>query len=209
MTEIDRLVDTERRALLAVLEQLDDAQWQTPSLCRGWSVRDTVVHLLMPYELSVTRFLGRFAAAGFRFDTMADRWARRDPRSPREVLAALRTSADGRFRIPGAPPEAPLSHLVVHLEDIYRPLGVPGRCSPRSAEIVLDQMTGPRFRRSLPPGLLDGLALSAVDADWDFGGGAPVVGSASALISTLAGRSTALDELSGSGTALMVERLAA
>ena len=208
MTEIDALVDGERRALLAVLEQLDDAQWQTPSLCAGWSVRDLVVHLLMPYELSVPRFLGGLAAAGFRFDAMADRWARGDARSQREVLDALRATAAGRFRIPGAPPEAPLSHLVVHLEDVYRPLGVPDRCSTRSAEIVLDQLTGPRFRRSLPPGLLDGLALSATDADWDLGAGAPVLGSASALITTLAGRSTALDELSGAGAARIRERVA-
>ena len=101
-----------------------------------------------------------------------------------------------------------MSHLVIHLEDIYRPLGVPARCSARSAEVVLDQMTGPRFRRSLPAGLLDGLALSATDADWDLGAGAPVLGSASALITTLAGRSTALDELSGAGAARIRERVA-
>ena len=208
MTEIDALVDTERRALLTVLEQLDDAQWQSPSLCRGWTVRDVVVHLLMPYELSVPGFLGRLVAAGFRFDTVADRWARRDPRSPREVVQALRATASGRFAVPGAPPEAPLSHLVTHLGDVYRPLGVPERCSSRSAEVVLDQLTGPRSRRSLPPGLLDGVALSATDADWDLGAGAPVVGSASALITTLAGRSTALDELSGAGAELVRRRLA-
>ena len=139
---------------------------------------------------------------------MADRWARRDPRSPREVVDALRATAEGRFAVPGAPPEAPLSHLVAHLGDVYRPLGVPWRCGSRSAEVVLDQLTGPRARRSLPAGLLVGLALSATDADWGLGAGAPVVGSASALITTLAGRSTALDELSGAGTALLRERLA-
>lgn len=209
MSEIDALVDGERQALIAVLEQLDEAQWDTPSLCAGWSVRDAVVHLLMPYELSVPRFLGNLAVARFDFDTMADRWARRDPRSHREVLDALRATAHGRFRVPGAPAEAPLSHLVIHLEDIYRPLGVACRTSPRSAEVVLDQMTGPRFRGSLTPGLLDGLALSASDADWTFGNGAPVVGSASALITTLAGRSVALDELSGDGAVSVRERLAA
>src|SRR3712207_9533540 len=124
MTEIDDLVATERRALLAVLEALEDAQWRTPSLCEGWSVRDVVVHLLMPYELSVPGFLGRIAAAGFRFGTMADRWARGDPRSSREFLGALRATAHIRFGIPGAPPEPPLRHPVIHLVYVYRPLGV-------------------------------------------------------------------------------------
>lgn len=209
MNEVDALVDRERQALIAVLEQVDDARWDTPSLCAGWSVRDAVVHLLMPYELSVPRFLGELAAARFSFDAMADDWARRDPRSHREILDALRATAHGSFRVPGAPAEAPLSHLVIHLEDIYRPLGITSRTSPRSAEVVLHQMTGPRFRRSLPPGLLDGLALSATDADWTSGGGAPVVGTASALIATLAGRTAALDELSGDGAARVRERLTA
>lgn len=69
--------------------------------------------------------------------------------------------------------------------------------------------TGPGFAGALIPGLLDGLAISATDTDWTFGSGAPVVGSASALITTLAGRSAALDELSGYGTAQVCERLAA
>jgi uncharacterized damage-inducible protein DinB len=57
--EIEARVDVERQRLLAVLEGLDAAAWQAPSLCAGWSVRDLVVHLLMPYELSVPRFLLR------------------------------------------------------------------------------------------------------------------------------------------------------
>ena len=205
--EVQRLVDAERTSLIAVLAGLDEEQWGTPSLCAGWTVRDAVVHVLMPYELSLPRFVGRIAASGFRFDAMADRWARRDTRAPRALLNALETTAAGRFRVPGAPVEAPLSHLVIHLEDILRPLAVTRPPNPRAAEIVLDQMTGPRFARALSPGLLDRLSLVASDADWAFGTGTRVDGTASALITTLAGRTAALHELSGPGATLLRSRV--
>lgn len=207
MSEIDALIDGELSQLIEVLEALEPAQWDAPSLCDGWRVRDVAVHLLMPYELSVPRFLTRLAAAGFRFDTMADRWATRDSRPNRNILNALRGTAQGRFGFPGAPPEAPLSHLVIHAEDIYLPLGANHTINPRSANIVLDQLTSPRARRSLKPGLLDGLAFSTSDTGWSFGAGAEVVGSAPALITTMAGRPAAAQELTGSGAAQIRARL--
>ena len=199
MTDIEALIDIERNRLLEVLGKLDSQQWNAPSLCAGWRVRDVVVHLLMPYQLSVSRFLAKMAAARFNFDTMADRWATGDTRSHAELMEALQATKEGRFNIPGAPPEAPLSHLVIHAEDIYRPLGIDHTINPRSANIVLNQMITPQARRSLKPGLLEGLAFSAHDSGWTYGNGAQVSGSASALIRTLAGRAGAADELTGDG----------
>jgi uncharacterized protein (TIGR03083 family) len=205
--EIDALLDVERTRLLGVLGDLDDAGWSTPSLCAGWRVREVVVHLLMPYRLSVPGFLARLARSGFRFDAMADRWARASTESPAELLQGLRDTAHGRFRVPGAPPEAPLSHLVVHAEDVYRPLGVDHALDPRAATIVLDQLTSPRSRRALRPDVLDGLAATATDSGWSHGTGPQVVGSSAALISAVAGRSAAADELTGAGAPLVRRRL--
>lgn len=207
MNEIDTLLQAERDRLVTVLAELDRAGWETPSLCAGWRVRDVAVHLLMPYELSVPRFLVKMAAAHFRFDTLADRWATRDTRSNAHVLDALRATGHGRFRIPGAPPEAPLSHLVIHAQDVYRPLDIDPATDPHAATIVLDQLTSPRARRSLTPGLLDGLTLTASDTDWRLGTGPEVVGTAAALITTIAGRRAAVHELTGSGAAQIRERL--
>jgi uncharacterized protein (TIGR03083 family) len=207
MNEIDALMDAERTRMLGVLEELDDEQWNAPSLCAGWRVRDVVVHLLMPYHLTVPRFLGNMAAAGFKFDAMADRWARKNNRPTRHITEALRQTAKARFRIPGAPPEAPLCHLVIHAQDIYRPLGVDHTIDARSANIVLDQLATPQARRALKPGLLDGLAFAAHDSGWNYGTGAEVIGSASALVTTLAGRPAAIHELTGSGAAHIRRRL--
>jgi uncharacterized protein (TIGR03083 family) len=200
-------VDAERAHLLHVLDGLDLEQWATPSLCAGWSVRDLVVHVLMPYELSTPRFLLLMLRSGFDFDRAADRWATTDTRTPAEVVAGLRATATRPFSVPGAPVEAPLSHLVIHAQDVYRPLGVPSPTAPENARIALEQLTSPRARRSIPPGILDGVALTATDTGWRHGEGAPVTGPATALLTTIAGRSAALPELAGAGVADVRARL--
>jgi uncharacterized protein (TIGR03083 family) len=203
--DVDLRVRRERERLLTVLVGLEADQWRTPSLCAGWTVRDLAVHLLMPYELSVPRFLALMARSRFRFDRAADRWARSDPRSPAQVVAALRDTEHRRFEAgPGAPAEAPLSHLVIHAQDVYRPLGVPSPTDPEDAGIALDQLTG---RRALAPGLLDGLAFAATDTDWRHGTGPAVSGPATALLTTLAGRPAALGELTGDGVPQVRARL--
>jgi uncharacterized protein (TIGR03083 family) len=203
--DVDLRVRRERERLLTVLEGLDAGQWRTPSLCAGWTVRDVVVHLLMPYELSVPRFLALMVRSGLRFDRAADRWARDDPRSPAQAVAALRDTGHRRFEAgPGAPAEAPLSHLVIHAQDVYRPLGVPSPTDPEDAAIALDQLTG---RRALAPALLHGLAFAATDTGWRHGTGLPVTGPATALLTTLAGRPAALDDLTGDGVPEVRARL--
>jgi uncharacterized protein (TIGR03083 family) len=205
--DIDARVARERAALLDVLDGLGAEQWRTPSLCAGWSVRDLVVHLLMPYEVSTPRFLLMMLRARFDFDRAADRWARTDPRSPSAVADALRNTQNRTFSVPGAPAEAELSHLVIHAQDVYLPLGVPSPTEPQNAAIALDQLTSPRARGAIPPGILDGVTFVATDTDWRHGDGPEVSGPARALLSTIAGRSGALPELTGNGVVHVRARL--
>lgn len=207
MTSIDDLVGTERADLAAFLDTLAGPDWNEPSLCAGWRVRDVVSHILMPYEQSIPRFLLSLAGARFRFDTMADRWARSDPRTVDQLVTSLRGTADVPFGVPGAPEAAPLSHLVIHAGDIYRALGQPHSAAPEAAAIILGELTGRRSQRSLGRGLLDGLHLAATDTDWSHGVGPSVIGPASALITTIAGRPAALSELSGDGVGTLSQRL--
>ena len=44
-TDVWVQVATERRALADFLETLSPAEWDRPSLCRGWRVRDVVAHV--------------------------------------------------------------------------------------------------------------------------------------------------------------------
>jgi hypothetical protein len=124
-----------------------------------------------------------------------------DTRSPSEVVFSLRDSRHRTFSVPGAPTEAPLSHLVIHARDVHQPLGVPSPTDPENAGIALEQLTSPRARRSLPQGILDGLAFSATDTDWRYGEGPQVSGPATALLITLSGCTATLPELAGDGVA--------
>lgn len=202
--EIAALIDAERAKLVGVLDGLDEQAWQTPSLCAGWSVRHVVSHLLMPYELSVPSFLARMLRSKFSFDRVADAWAKHDRRTNAELLEALRRTADQKFNVPGSAPEAPLSHLVLHAQDICRPLDVPADVDAGSARLVLEQLTG---RRPMVPELRDGVTLVATDLGWKTGAGPQVTGPAAALLTILAGRTAALDELSGDGVGPLRARL--
>lgn len=147
----------------------------------------------------------RLIRARFSFDRFAFRWAATDPRPADDVLAALRATGGQPFRVPGAGDEGALSHLACHAEDIYRPLGVTGRTDPAARAVVLTQLVS--HRGAVRAGLLDGLALSATDTPWTHGDGRPVTGSTSALVTTLTGRTAALDELSGPGVEDLRSRL--
>ncbi|HEX6476810.1 MAG TPA: maleylpyruvate isomerase N-terminal domain-containing protein, partial [Acidimicrobiales bacterium] len=44
-----------------VLASLDDARWQRPSQCKGWTVCDVVLHLAQTNELASASASGRMA----------------------------------------------------------------------------------------------------------------------------------------------------
>lgn len=197
-TDIHELAMAERDRLVTALTHIPEVDWQTPSLCAGWTVRDTVAHLLMPYDLSIKGLLVGLVRSKLRFDRFADTWARQDNRTPDQLLTALNTIDDSRFGGSGVPKVAGLSHLVSHGGDIYRPLGIDHVVDNDAAHIVLDELVG-RGRRSLPTGILEARRFRATDIDWSHGAGATVSGSAAALIVTLLGRDVALPELNGDG----------
>lgn len=204
--EIHDLTMTERDRLVTTLGSLPDEAWAVPSLCRGWTVRDLTAHLLMPYEMSAPSLLGGLARRRFRFDEVADEWARHDSRSPGQLLTALGAIDGKRFGAPGVPQVAGLCHLVTHAADVYRPLSIDHVIEPTVAAITLDELVG-RGRRSLPEGILEGRRFTATDLGWSHGAGDQVAGPAAALIPTLLGRDAALGELVGAGVPGVAELL--
>ena len=47
--EVWRAIDGERVSLADLLDSLGDQEWETPSLCAGWRVRDVAAHLTMAH----------------------------------------------------------------------------------------------------------------------------------------------------------------
>lgn len=195
----------ERDSLTRDLTHLDEHEWTTPSLCTGWTVRDLVAHLLMPYELGGLAFLGRLVAARFNFDRLASDWARHDRRTGPELLRTLAKTTAAEFNVPGAGPLAPLSHLTIHAYDVRGALDISTTVGAVAGRMVLDDVTA--GKHSVPAGRLLGLHLRATDADWQLGEGKLVEGSSGVLLSALSGRRIAADQLVGDGVETLRARL--
>ena len=45
--DVWRAIDDQRRRLVALLEGLSQGEWQRPSLCQGWTVRDVAAHVAL------------------------------------------------------------------------------------------------------------------------------------------------------------------
>jgi uncharacterized protein (TIGR03083 family) len=207
VSDIEQLYTEERDRLVAELRGLSSDQWATGSLCAGWSVRDLIAHLLMPYELSVPGLLRRIVPARFSFDRLADRWARADTRTGPQLAAALGATTAAGFAVPGAGELAPLSHLVIHAQDVRQPLDLPARTGNGAAARVLDDIT--RSKHSVGEGVLGGLRFVATDTDWALGSSGPTVeGPSAVLISALNGRVSSAAILKGDGVAELRNRLA-
>jgi uncharacterized protein (TIGR03083 family) len=168
-------------------------------------VRDVVAHLLMEVTLSAPRFLLGLASHRFDFDRLAFSWAVTEARGGSDLAERVRANAENRTTPPGSGPEAPLTHLVTHGQDIRRPLGLVTGIPAARADIALRQLSSHRARR-LHHGRFDGLSLLSTDTGWAAGSGPSVRGTASALITTLAGRPVALDELEGDGVGTLRAR---
>lgn len=104
--EVAALLDRQRAELLAVLGA-DPGAWATPSLCKGWTARDVVSHLLMPYEMTKPTFVQRMLRFRGSLDRVANDWMERDQRTPAELIAALERSATVRFNVPRSPSRRP------------------------------------------------------------------------------------------------------
>jgi uncharacterized protein (TIGR03083 family) len=201
-------VASERVALADELAGLVPGDWDRASRCRGWRVRDVVGHVVYLAEATYPRWAaetvryGRGVLANRALDVMAREVGEAEPG---ELLDRLRAASGGRFRAPGAPPAAALAEVVVHGEDVRRPLGMPTPVRD-PADLVpllrLYRRVGWFFTRSGSRGL----RLVANDVDWAVGSGPEVRGPALALLLAMAGRPPSGDELEGDGVSLLYAR---
>ena len=201
-----KLIHKERAAIADTLSTLTAAQWATPSLCGGWSIRETAAHIVLGAEQTTPHFLGRMAANGFRFNTMMDRDARRTGvLAPDELIARLRARVTTTNK-PPAPAMTMLGEVVVHSDDIRRPLGLENQSTPDVLIACLEMYKNASF----PVGTkkrIDGLRLVATDVDWSHGTGQEVTGPAMPMVMAMTGRAAGLDELGGEGLATLRRRM--
>ncbi len=200
MTDFD-LIAAERRALADEAEGFTAEQWATPSLCGDWTVHDVVAHLTVPIALE--RALTARLFVKHRFDAVnVELTARRAERSNAELIALLRDNADATFTPPGAGSGAPLTDVIVHGQDIRRPLGSV-RVLPAEALATASGSSPAAGRGFMPKGRNAGLHFEATDIDWRHGRGPTVRGPAVSLAMALTGRAIAFPDLDGDGVGVL------
>ncbi len=200
-----KYIHTERAQMAETWATLSPRQWAAQSWCQGWSVQDTAGHVLAAAEQTPVNFYKEMAAAGFRFNVFTDRGARRLASiGPDELVRRLRERTSTTNH-PPAPVLAMLGEIVVHGEDIRRPLGLKHRPPEAALVAVADSwknsnlLIGAKRR-------IAGLRLRATDTQWEHGAGPEVSGPLMSLILAMTGRTAVHTELSGAGVAELATR---
>lgn len=200
------LAEQERGDLLALLSGLTPAQWDTPSLCKDWSVRDVATHVVSYDELSKSQTAVTFLRGRLRTGTVnevaLDRYRTLDPCGIVDLVARCQRPRGLPSAMGGA---IALTDGTIHHQDIRRALGMPRSIPEDRLVPVLDFSLG---APTLPSkSNRRQLRLVATDVDWSSGEGPEVSGPGEALLMAVAGRPDALDELSGDGLSTLSERV--
>jgi uncharacterized protein (TIGR03083 family) len=177
-----------REQELMMLAALPAAQWDLPTLCEGWRVREVVAHQTMPFRYSGGRIALELLKSMGQFNRMADRLAKRDAAtlSIKEQLASLRDNLGTPWKPPGGGLQGALCHDVIHGLDISTALGVDLHIPHEQVMLAIDQVTA---RTRNPFGTdLNGIELHAKDCDWTTGSGSTLDGSAQDLLLVYCGR---------------------
>jgi len=198
MDTIQDMIAAQRDELAAVLTGLPASDWDQPTLCAGWRVREAVAHVTMPFRYSRRRFVLELAKSRGRFNEMADRVARRDAArmSPAELADAVTSNVGHPWRPPGGGFEGALAHDVIHGLDITVPLGIDLPIPEERLRRVLPASTADRSVAFFGADLA-GIEFRASDLDWTLGSGTPLSGTAADLLLAVCGRKLPAGRLAG------------
>jgi uncharacterized protein (TIGR03083 family) len=205
MDPFDR-IQVERVRVADELAGLTPPQWDSPSLCSEWRVRDVLAHMLASTDLRLHVMFGRLVRSGFNVPRALGRQAREiGGRPPTDIVSVLRDRAGFRFLPPGAKPMNLMADTVIHGQDVRRPLGMPCTVDPSTLLAAVDFLAVNNFncksgRRA------SGLRLIATNAEWAAGTGPEVRGPLEAIMMAICGRSAALQDLTGTGVELLAGR---
>lgn len=175
------------------LDSLTASQWAAPSLCDGWSVKDTIAHLVWRVGTGSARLatdVVRASVAGHHLNPMesfddiargiADSGGTDELRRELRAIAKDRAAGRGRVNI------GELAEVVIHGYDALHPLQV---TLPFAAETThrVATMSALKAQRSTRA-LLRHRTLVALDAGWRIGSGSEIVADAASIVLFLNGR---------------------
>ncbi|MCP3805110.1 maleylpyruvate isomerase family mycothiol-dependent enzyme [Allokutzneria sp. A3M-2-11 16] len=203
MSSTMTLAVRERADFADFLDKLAPEQWDLPTLCAGWTVREVVAHVISYDVIGWRGAFGRLARG--RFSLHRANAIGVAEYADTDLVALFRTYARPRGLTTAFGGRIALVDGMIHQQDIRRPLGLP-------REIPHDRLlVALRFALFAPPlgagKQVRGLTLTATDVEWSHGSGPEVRGPGEALLMAIAGRCAALPELTGPGVPLLTSRL--
>ncbi|MGW4350973.1 maleylpyruvate isomerase family mycothiol-dependent enzyme [Nocardia sp. NPDC004582] len=202
-----RHIEQQRRAIAALLEDLTPSEWETPSLCAGWRVREVAAHIALTPDPPPLALLLRTALRARDYNRMIDELTTRHAHRPTsELVREIRDNAASR-RLPKLTNYRNiLFDTIVHGQDIAIPLGRVLEVDPEAAAAGADTAAAsgwPVWDRHR----LDGIRLTATDVDWSHGTGSEITGPIVALLLLVTGRAAALDRVAGEGIPRLARQL--
>ena len=183
-------IDEQRADLADFLDTLTPEQWETPSLCPDWTVRQVAAHITHS-ATNWGRHSFELMRSGFRFNALMSRMGREDPRTPGEITAAMRAMLGGRRRPPGTAVADPLMDVMLHGQDIAIPLGIERTMPIPPAVIAAQRLWKMGFPFNARKRFAN-VAFSATDADFTVGDGEVVRGPIQDIVMVLSGRPAGL-----------------
>jgi uncharacterized protein (TIGR03083 family) len=201
------VVHDERAALADDLAGPDEGQWARQSLCGQWVVEEVVAHLTAAASIGTLRWFASVLGARFDLDLRSERrLAEYRGATPAEILERFRqvltstTAASGHTA-------AWLGEVIVHAQDIRRPLGIPRTPSVEAATEVGRCYAGRDFTVA-SRSAIEGLRLEATDGPFAAGSGPLVRGTTVALNVAMASRRDC-DDLTSLGVTALRSRCTA
>jgi uncharacterized protein (TIGR03083 family) len=209
VVDVWAVIAEERTSLADTFDGLTGDQWDVPSLCGHWTVRQVLGHLVIATDPPGRRFAVEVVKAFGSFDKANDRLALEQAERPAaELIADLRAQVPRRFTPPGLGPEAPLHDILLHSLDVRIPLGLPTERPAEHYAPALDIVFSAIGMRTLVPKRRPKLRWTATDHSWTHGEGDEVQGGMADLALSASGRAARVDAITGPGQPALAAWLA-
>jgi uncharacterized protein (TIGR03083 family) len=196
---VSNMFTTEQEAFANLIRDLTPEQWELPSLCSGWTVRDVVVHTAFHSHRGLKETFGSTA----KYTALLVEREHADTIDG--LIAWFASPAPARARRS----RINVCELVIHQQDVRRAVASPRDYPLDTLQMCLQQCTsviGNALIIARKNRLGHGLRLVATDIPWSKGNGPEAVGAGEAILMAIAGRVAALADLHGPGVANLTER---
>ena len=206
------LLGDQLEELASLADSLTEEQWDTPSLCEGWKVRDVISHMTVGGNVALPKAgvmlaLNKFDLDGLSFRLSKEWGASHTGKEIAAEFRRLRITSPRKLVVGDIFPKSDrLVDHMTHENDIRIPLAL-----PREAPYPEDRMIAaldrlPHITNYGPKKRAKSLRLEATDYGWSFGSGPLVRGSGTDLILGLGGRKQVMDRLDGDGVDVLRDR---